>query len=249
MSYCNKIPNNATSATSSSLPNTIVMRDSDSATRIASIILKGANFVKSLVSPALLTKGFLYFSNNNNHHYALLRNTESSDSPLNLSLEFGQNNANGNFMIKTEQHTNIMVRNNRVGVNTDTPQATLDVGGTVRIGDLCNSGPVFSNLEGGLINIRPFHITQVIAPSALFTNSIIVVEIAGDIELPTNKYDGYSARIINKSLNSIAITSRDPMFADIYLPPTGAHSFVLDVNRCIHLTYIITGDHDASWYF
>ena len=246
MSYCNKIPNNATSATSSSLPNTIVMRDSDSATRIASIILKGANFVKSLVSPALLTKGFLYFSNKDAHNYALLRNTESSDSPLNLSLEFGQNNANGNFMIKTEQRTNIMVRNNRVGINTDAPHATLDVEGTVRISDLCNSGPVFSNFDGGLINARPFHITQVITPSA-FTNSVLVLETECDIVLPTNKYDGYNVRIINKSLNSITISSGDPMFADIYLPPVGGYSFVLDVNRCINLTYIVTGS--ASWYF
>jgi hypothetical protein len=240
-----KIPNSDTSATSHSSPNTIMMRDSDCATRLSSIMLKGADYIKSNISSEFLTKGFLYFSNRDNNHYAILRNTESDDCLLNLSLEFGQNNEHGNFSILTEQATNFTVRNNMVGINNADPQYTLDVDGSIRSRGLQHAGPVHSDETGVLHTVGPYHITDL--SYIPFTNSVFVFEIVREITLPTNKYDGYVATFINKSGGPIQIRSSEPMFNIFYLPD-GGNLFILDNNRRIDALYTIT-NAGGSWSF
>jgi len=243
---CNtrKIPNSATSATSSSIPNTIVLRDSDSSTRLSSIILKGADFIKSSVAAELLTKGFIYFKNHHaNHQYALMRNLEEGECALNLSLDFGQNNLDGNFNIRTEQVTNLSVRNNKIGINTSDPQSTLDVNGSVRVRNLTHVGPVYSNEFGELYtssdpytSSTPYHVTDS-SQEILFNNSIIIIEVDVEINLPTNKYDGYSVTFVNKFDGPIYIRSTEKMFHNFYLPMGGVF-FVCICTRIISISVL-----------
>lgn len=242
-----KIPNSDTTATSNSSPNTIMMRDSDCATRLSSIMLKGADYIKSNIPSEFLTKGFLYFSNHDNHHYSILRNTETDDCLLNLSLEFGQNNEHGNFSILTEQVSNFTVRNNMVGINNANPQYTLDVDGSIRSSGLQQAGPVHSDEVGVLHNVSPYHIVD-LSSSIPFTNTVFVFEIVREITLPTNKYDGYVATFINKSGGPIHIRSSEPMFNIFYLPD-GGNLFILDNNRRIDAFYTITNVGGGSWSF
>lgn len=87
--------NQLSNATSSNKPNTIVLRDSDGSTRLSSIILKGANYVKKNVSPELLTNGYLYMTNTAYNSYAMFRNIASESSThLHLSLDIGNNSNN-----------------------------------------------------------------------------------------------------------------------------------------------------------
>lgn len=249
-----KIPNSATSATSNSVPNTIMLRDSDSSTRLSSIILRGADFVKSSVAAELLTKGFIYFASHTNNQYALFRNLDNGAGELNLSLDFGQNNSDGNFNIRTEQTTNFSVKNNRVGINTPNPQSTLDVNGSIRIRDLQDAGQIYSNELGQLYVVQPqpiqptlpYHITD---PSAnvLFDRSVIIFEVDIDVMLPTNKSDGYMVSLVNKSNGPIYIRSTEHMYNNLYLP-TGGFLFVLDENIKIDALYTKTS-RGSSWSF
>lgn len=246
-----KIPNSSTSATSNSIPNTIMLRDSDSSTRLSSIILRGADFVKSSVAAELLTKGFIYFASHTNQQYALLRNLDNGAGELNLSLDFGQNNSDGNFNIRTEQTTNFSVKNNRVGINTPDPQSTLDVNGSIRIRDLQDAGQIYSNELGELYVVQPqptlpYHITD---PSAniLFDRPVIIFEVDIDVMLPTNKNDGYMVSLVNKSNGPIYIRSTEHMYNDLYLP-MGGFLFVLDENRKIDAFYTKT-NRGSSWSF
>ena len=247
-----KIPNSSTSATSNSVPNTIMLRDSDSSTRLSSIILRGADFVKSSVAAELLTKGFIYFASQTNHQYALLRNLDNGPGELNLSLDFGQNNSDGNFNIRTEQTTNFSVKNNRVGINTPNPQSTLDVNGSIRIRDLQSAGQIYSNELGELYvsqptqPIPPYHITDR-SEEMSFDKPIFIFEVDIDIMLPTNKIDGYMVTFVNKSDGPIYIRSTEYMYNDLYLP-MGGFLFVLDENRKIDALYTKTA-RGSSWAF
>jgi hypothetical protein len=253
---CNtrKIPNSATSATSNSIPNTIMLRDSDSSTRLSSIILRGADFVKSSVAAELLTKGFIYFASHTNNQYALLRNLDNGPGELNLSLDFGQNNSDGNFNIRTEQTTNFAVKNNQIGINTANPQSTLDVNGSIRIRNL-QAGQIYSNSLGELYVAEPtpptqptlpYHVTDT-STEILFDNPIIIFEVDVDIMLPTNKIDGYMVTLVNKSDGPIYIRSTEHMYNDLYLP-MGGFLFVLDENRKIDAIYTKT-NRGSSWAF
>jgi len=253
MNHCHttthKIPNSATTATSQSLPNTIVMRDSDSGTRVSSLILKGADFIKTNVAPELLTNGFLYFTSQDNHHYAILRNTETNTCELNLSLEFGENNPNGNFSISTEQQTNFTVHNHRVGINQKVPEYTLDVDGPIRSTVLSHAGPVYSTEQGLLKNVPPYHIQDVSLSIPFKNNSIFVLEVSRNLMLPTDMYDGYQAVVINKSGGPVSIHSTELMFSMLYLPPPdGGNLFILENHAKINIIYTKTSA-GSSWNF
>ena len=250
-----KIPNSSTSATSNSVPNTIMLRDSDSSTRLSSIILRGADFIKSSVAAELLSKGFIYFASQTNNQYALFRNLDNGPGELNLSLDFGQNNSDGNFNIRTEGTTNLSVKNNRVGINTPNPQSTLDVNGSIRIRDFQNAGQIYSNELGQLYVAEetpptpptlPYHITDASA-EILFDRSIIIIEVDVEIMLPTNKIDGYMVTLVNRSDGPIYIRSTEHMYNDLYLP-TGGFLFVLDENKKIDAIYTKTS-RGSSWAF
>jgi len=247
-----KIPNSSTSATSNSVPNTIMLRDSDSSTRLSSIILRGADFIKSSVASELLTKGFIYFASQTNNQYALLRNLDNGPGELNLSLDFGQNNSDGNFNIRTEGTTNFAVKNNRVGINTPNPQSTLDVNGNIRIRNL-QAGQIYSNSLGELYAestpvqpTQPYHITDR-SKEISFDYPVIIFEVDMDIMLPTNKIDGYMVTLVNKSDGPIYIRSTEHMYNDLYLP-MGGFLFVLDENRKIDVIYTKTA-RVSSWAF
>ena len=245
---CHKIPNSATSATSYNHPNTIMLRDLDGASRVSSLIMRGVDFVKECVPSSLLTRGYIYFSTHNKN-YALLRNAETDDDEIHLSLDFGQNNTGGNFSIRTEQLTNFIVKNNRVGINQPNPVATLDVSGTLIVSSLCQVGPVFASSTGQLQTTNPFHITDASANVPFATNTIFVLEISREINLPQNKYDGYVVSIINKCGESIDIVSSHTMFCAFYLP-NGGTRFSLEPNRKIELTYCRTTlNPSCSWVF
>lgn len=268
-----KIPNSSTSATSFNHPNTIMLRDTDGASRVSSLIMKGTDFVKDCISSsATLTKGYLYFSNSTSSNgYALFRNAEANENHIHLSLDFGQNNKCGNFSIRTKEQTNFIVRNNKIGINKPNPAATLDVSGTVlvsglmtangpvivnntfQITNLNQGGPVYANstghlyiAEGPQIN-RPFHIVDASAAIPFTMHKIFVIEIPIEIHLPTNVYDGYGMTIINKSGESVLITTSDNMFNVFYLPYGGAQ-FSLDEHRKMELTYCQTAANN-SWIF
>ena len=250
-----KIPNSYTSATSNSVPNSIVLRDSDSSTRLSSIILRGADFVKSSVAAELLTKGFIYFASKTNDQYAILRNLDNGPGELNLSLDFGQNNSDGNFNIRTQETTNFAVKNNRVGINMANPQSTLDVNGSIRIRDFQQAGQIYSNELGQLYVAEetppapptfPYHITDASA-EILFDNPVIIIEVDVEIMLPTNKNDGYTVSFVNRSDGPIYIRSTEHMYNDLYLP-TGGFLFVLDENRKIDALYTKTS-RGSSWAF
>ena len=250
-----KIPNSYTSATSNSVPNSIVLRDSDSSTRLSSIILRGADFVKSSVAAELLTKGFIYFASKTNDQYALLRNLDNGPGELNLSLDFGQNNSDGNFNIRTQETTNFAVKNNRVGINMANPQSTLDVNGSIRIRDFQQAGQIYSNELGQLYVAEetppapptfPYHITDSSA-EILFDNPVIIIEVDVEIMLPTNKSDGYMVSFVNRSDGPIYIRSTEHMYNDLYLP-MGGFLFVLDENRKIDALYTKT-NRGSSWAF
>lgn len=260
-----KIPNSSTSATSFNHPNTIMLRDSEGASRVSSLIMKGTDFVKEC-STTLLTKGYIYFSNPHNKNvYALLRNSEPNENHIHLSLDFGQNNKCGNFSIRTEQRTNFIVKNNKVGINQPNPVATLDVSGTAIVSStltangsiLANGGlsittlsegPIYASATGQLQTRRPFHIVDASASIPFTSNTMFVLEIPIEIPLPTNMYDGYILSIINKSGECInLVSSSDNMYNVFYLPNGGTH-FSLDENRKIELTYCQTAV-SSSWIF
>ena len=268
-----KIPNSSTSATSFNHPNTIMLRDTDGASRVSSLIMKGADFVKDCVSSnAIISRGYLYFSNNANHGYALFRNAETTENHIHLSLEFGQNNKCGNFSIRTENRTNFIIRNNKIGINKPNPAATLDVSGTVitsglmtangpvivnntfQVTNLREGGPVYASSNGQLfvsneprISNIPFHIVDASASIPFATRSIFVLEIPIEINLPSDMYDGYSMTIINKSGESVSMTTIDNMFNVFYLP-NGGTQFSLDEHRKMELTYCQTATN-KSWIF
>jgi hypothetical protein len=250
-----KIPNSSTSATSNSVPNTIMLRDSDSSTRLSSIILRGADFVKSSVAAELLTKGFIYFASKTNDQYAILRNLDNGAGELNLSFDFGQNNSDGNFNIRTQETTNFSVKNNRVGINMANPQSTLDVNGSIRIRDFQNAGQIYSNELGQLYVAEetpptpptlPYHITDA-SDEILFDRPIIIIEVDVEIMLPTNKIDGYMVTLVNRSDGPIYIRSTEHMYNDLYLP-MGGFLFVLDENKKIDAIYTKTS-RGSSWAF
>lgn len=252
-----KVPNSATSATSNSVPNTIMLRDSDSSTRLSSIILRGADFIKSSVAAELLSRGFIYFASQTNNQYALFRNLDNGQGELNLSLDFGQNNSDGNFNIRTEGTTNFSVKNNKVGINTPNPQSTLDINGSIRIRDL-QAGQIYSNEIGQLYVGQPtspppptqltppYHITET-TTEILFDNPVLIIEVEIDVMLPTNKNDGYMVTLVNKSNGPIYIQSTEHMYNDLYLP-MGGFLFVLDENRKIDALYTKT-TRGSSWSF
>ena len=241
-----KIPNSATSATSYNHPNTIMLRDLDGASRVSSLIMRGVDFVKECVSSSLLTRGYIYFSTLNKN-YALLRNAETDDDEIHLSLDFGQNNTGGNFSIRTEQLTNFIVKNNRVGINQTNPIATLDVSGTLIVGSLCQGGQIVASSTGQLQTVKPFHIMDVSVNIPFATNTMFVLEISREINLPQNMYDGYTVSIINKCGESVDIVSSHTMFCALYLP-IGGSSFSLEPNRKIELTYCYCSSL-YSWVF
>ena len=214
-----KIPNSSTTATSFNHPNTIMLRDADGASRVSSLIMKGADFVKECIAGGnlILTNGYIYFANNSNSNYALLRNLETNESRMHLSLDFGKNNKCGNFSIRTEQRTNFIVKNNKIGINQPNPVATLDISGsviasgiftangpmivnnTLQITNLNQGGAIYSNSMGQLYVAdkrqitTPFHITTDLSGSTIpfATHSMFVLETNVDVTLPTtNIYDG-----------------------------------------------------------
>ena len=268
-----KIPNSSTSATSFNHPNTIMLRDVDGASRVSSLIMKGADFVKDCISSnATLTKGYLYFSNNTTSNgYALFRNAEINENHIHLSLDFGQNNKCGNFSIRTKEQTNFIVRNHKIGINKSNPAATLDISGTVmtsglmtangpvivnntfQVSNLSQGGPVYANSTGQLFVAQgqqmptPFHIVDASAAIPFETRGIFVLEIPIEKTLPTNMYDGYSMTIINKSVESVSMITIDNMFNVFYLP-NGGTQFSLDEHRKMELTYCQTATN-TSWIF
>lgn len=247
---CHKISNSATTATSYNHPNTIMLRDLDGATRVSSLIMRGVDFVKECVHSSLLTRGYIYFSTSHNKNYALLRNAETDDDEIHLSLDFGQNNTGGNFSIRTEHQTNFIVKNNRVGINQTNPIATLDVSGTLIVGSLCQGGQVVASSSGQLQTINPFHITDTSANIPFTSNTMFVLEISREISLPQNMYDGYTVSIINKCGESIDIVSFVNMFSALYLPSYGGTQFSLESNRKIELTYCRSIlNPSSSWVF
>lgn len=149
-----KVSNSATTATSSIHPHTIVLRDCDGATKLSSIFLKGADYLNKNVSSNLLTNAYLYLSNPTTTDYALLRNI--GEPNLNLSLDFGKNNLDGNFNIRTIENnvptTNLIIKNNKVGINNSNPIETLDVNGNLFVSDnLFINGIIKTKLSGGVV--------------------------------------------------------------------------------------------------
>ena len=247
-----KIPNNATTATSYNHPNTIMLRDLDGASRVSSLIMRGVDFVKECIPSTLLTRGYIYFSTHNKN-YALLRNAETDIDKIHLSFVFGQNNkSGGNFSIRTEQQTNLIVKNNMVGINQPDPIASLDISGTVIVNgsittsSLCQ-GPIYATSAGQLQTIKPFHIINAFINIPFTSNTIFVLEVVREIILPPQIYNGYSMTIINKCGESVAIVSTDNMFNAFYLPDGGLH-FSLEPNRKIETTYYCTAT-SSSWVF
>ena len=152
-----KIPNSSTTATSFNYPNTIMLRDADGASRVSSLIMKGADCVKECIAGGnlILTNGYIYFANNSNSNYALLRNLETNESRMHLSLDFGKNNKCGNFSIRTEQRTNFIVKNNKIGINQPNPVATLDISGSViASGIFTANGPMIVNNTLQITNLN-----------------------------------------------------------------------------------------------
>ena len=273
-----KIPNSSTTATSFNYPNTIMLRDADGASRVSSLIMKGADFVKECIAGGniILTNGYIYFANNINSNYALLRNLETNESRMHLSLDFGKNNKCGNFSIRTEQRTNFIVKNNKIGINQPNPVATLDISGsviasgiftangpmivnnTLQITNLNQGGAIYSNSMGQLYVAdkksitTPFHITADLSGSTIpfTTHSMFVLETNVDVTLPTtNIYDGYTVSIINKSGEEVSILSLDNMFNVFYLP-NGGTQFSLEHHRKIDLTYCqVNAGLVSSWIF
>ena len=273
-----KIPNSSTTATSFNYPNTIMLRDADGASRVSSLIMKGADFVKECIAGGnlILTNGYIYFANNSNSNYALLRNLETNESRMHLSLDFGKNNKCGNFSIRTEQRTNFIVKNNKIGINQPNPVATLDISGsviasgiftangpmivnnTLQITNLNQGGAIYSNSMGQLYVAdkksitTPFHITADLSGSTIpfATHSMFVLETNVDVTLPTtNIYDGYTVSIINKSGEEVSILSLDNMFNVFYLP-NGGTQFSLEHHRKIDLTYCqVNAGVVSSWIF
>ena len=273
-----KIPNSSTTATSFNYPNTIMLRDADGASRVSSLIMKGADFVKECIAGGnlILTNGYIYFANNSNSNYALLRNLETNESRMHLSLDFGKNNKCGNFSIRTEQRTNFIVKNNKIGINQPNPVATLDISGsviasgiftangpmivnnTLQITNLNQGGAIYSNSMGQLYVAdkksitTPFHITADLSGSTIpfATHSMFVLETNVDVTLPTtNIYDGYTVSIINKSGEEVSILSLDNMFNVFYLP-NGGTQFSLEHHRKIDLTYCqVNAGLVSSWIF
>ena len=160
-------------ATTHNRPNTIVLRDNDGASRLSSIILNGADYLHRHVNSSLLTNGLLYLTNKHYREYAILRNVD--EDHLSLSLDIGQNNADGNFSIRTMQPnitTNVCIKNNKIGINHNEPVEMLDVSGngifsgSLTVGDTLtvgsaltvgstiktsiNEGVVFSSTTGEL---------------------------------------------------------------------------------------------------
>jgi len=171
----NKVANSATSATSSNRANTIVLRDSDGASRLSSVILKGADYTHKNVIPLLLTDGYIYLTNKEYRDYALFRNIDLSDN-LQLSLDIGQNNHRGNFSIRTiecnKPTTNISVRNNKIGINTDNPLEILDVSGNLRI-----SGSIKTTFSQGVMHSNS---SGQLYSGLIFTNDISNNAITSD---------------------------------------------------------------------
>jgi hypothetical protein len=171
-------------------PNTIVLRDNDGASRLSSIILSGADYLNKHVNSSLLTNGFLYLTNNKYcNEYAILRNLE--EDHLNVSLDIGQNNANGNFSIRTIQPnnitTNVCIKNNKIGINNNNPAETLDVtgngkfSGTLNVGStiktIISKGVVFSSTIGELYSGK-------IDTIDIADSSITSEKLGNNIQLP-----------------------------------------------------------------
>jgi len=197
---------------------------------------------------------------------------------LHLSLDFGQNNKCGNFSIRTEQQTNFIIKNNKIGINQTNPIATLDVSGsivasgsiiangplilnnTLNVSVLSQGGPVYATTTGQLYipsanqqqptNMVPFHIIDSSAAIPFATSSVFIAKVGLDITLPpTNSItDGYSISIVNKANTSVAIISANNMFNEFYLP-NGGTEFHLSANRKIELTFWQTVDGVDSWIF
>lgn len=343
-------------ATSSNKPNTIVLRDSDGSTRLSSIILKGANYVKKNVSPELLTNGYLYMTNTAYNSYAMFRNIASeSSTQLHLSLDIGNNSCNDgsehsehssisdhhshghghgrlnkSFSIRSIDssniiHTNMSIVNNKVGINTDTPCEMLDVCGNTNIsGGLKIGGTIRTTLIDGFLrtttrgvvyssgqyimgsDISSNAITSdKLAPNAItsdklasnivlngvptcptaspsgnpnaianisyvnslfagverlticniissttpivFDFSMYVIETIRQVELPTNKSNGYSVTFINISENAFILTSAINTIFNMFYYPDGTHRAEIGTNRQVVLRYIVSSANAGFW--
>lgn len=153
-----KVSNSATTASVSNHSNTIVLRDNDGATKLASIFFTGANYLHKNIASSLLKNIFLYFTNKERHHYAVFRNLNDCGDAMNLSLDIGQNNSHGNFNIRTINNglktNNFCIKNNFIGINNKNPQHTLDVSGNVYISNNLNAyGTITTSLNKGIVGV------------------------------------------------------------------------------------------------
>ena len=178
-------------ATVNNRPNTIVLRDNDGASRLSSIILNGADYLHKHVNSSLLTNGLLYLTNKHYREYAILRNVD--DDHLSLSLDIGQNNAGGNFSIRTMQSdtitTNVCIKNNKIGINNNNPGEILDVSGNVNFSSALN--------VGGALNVA----------TTLTVGSTIKTSISEGVVFSSSTGELYSGNIDVTNIIDNSITS------------------------------------------
>ena len=222
----NKVANTATSATSSNRPNTIVLRDSDGASRLSSVILKGADYTHKHVNPLLLSDGYIYLTNKEYRDYALFRNIDLSDN-LQLSLDIGQNNHRGNFSIRTIEcnnpTTNISVRNNKIGINTDNPLEILDVSGNLRI-----SGSIQTTFSQGVMHSN--------SSGQLYSGLITSDKLASDLSFtgipicvtdPSNNMSIANVSFVNSQIAKFPIPLHITSFPDFNNPINFDYSVIV----------------------
>ena len=227
-----KVSNCATTATVHSHPNTIVLRDNDGASRLTSVVFTGANYLHKHVNSSLLTNGFIYLTNKHHTNYAMFRNInqycikdatagndcckddeDAAPEPdvINLSLDIGQNNPNGNFNIRTIVSdtitNNFCIKNNNIGINTDNPLYTLDVSGGLHVSNgLKLDGTLQLDLKKGIVATNEIGelYSKVIETSDLSDNLITTPKLGPDLQFTgfptcnTNPFDPTS--IVNVEL-------------------------------------------------
>jgi len=89
-------------------------------------ILSGASFK---IDNEILKKNYLYLSTNNKTDFALLRNISNTDSErMNLALIL--NKPESKFNIQCDKKIVLNIQKDKVGINTTTPNANLDVVGS-----------------------------------------------------------------------------------------------------------------------
>lgn len=224
-----KVSNSATTACVSSHPNTIVLRDNDGATKIASIFYNGANYLHRTISSSLLKNVFTYFTTKDRKDYAVFRNLNDCHDSMNLSLDIGQNNQHGNFNIRTidgnKKTTNFCIKNNNIGINNKNPLHTLDVSGNVFISNNIDiSGNIITSLNQGVVGVTNAGvlINKNIETVDLTDNCVTTSKLASNIELQglptcnTTEYNPKSIVNVNFLMNLISSISNANTIIHIY---------------------------------